>query len=98
MPGFGFLSVSHHGTNTFGFVVVLLGVLLACFYGRGGAHVLDGTQNVGADLQLLPQILNLIVLGGKTELRMQHHFCSSKQIHRCLCIKIQMKASCWQKL
>lgn len=39
----------------FGFVVVLPGVLLACFYGRGVVRVLEGTQNVGADLQLLPQ-------------------------------------------
>lgn len=40
---------------TFGFVVVLLCVLLACFYGRGVVDVLEGTQNIGADLQLLPQ-------------------------------------------
>lgn len=96
VPGF-FLSLIHHGTSTFGFVVVLLGVLLACFYGRGVVRVLEGTQCWSRPSAPSPALLKLMVLGGKKESRMQHHLCSSKQTHRCLCIKIQMKASCWQK-
>lgn len=42
--------------------MVVLDVLLACFYGRGGVRVLEGTQNIGADPQLPSQLLKLMVL------------------------------------
>lgn len=54
LSGFRLLSLSDRETDTSSFLVVLLDVLLACFYGRGIVRVLEGTQNIGADPQLLP--------------------------------------------
>lgn len=63
LSGFRLLSLSHHETDTSGFLVTLLDKLLPCFYRR---HVvLESTQNTGVDPQLFPQLLNLMVLGKK---------------------------------
>lgn len=100
LSGFRLLSLSCHETDTSGFLVVLLDVVACMLLWQGCCTYAGGHAKYWSRPLAAPPATQVNGARGKkgVEMKIQHHFCSTKYICRSWSVRIQTKASCGQKL